>query len=84
MRIFCSDDQENADCLNSILTDNQRSETWLVFMVHGFTGSLDDDQGSLLDVGRESILARYSLFKSVICQLMIIKQEMSLWVLITF
>ena len=55
---FAADDPDNANCLNSILNDNQKSETWLVFLVHGFTGSLDDSQGSLIDVARESIFAR--------------------------
>ena len=56
--MFAADDPDNANCLNSILNDNQKSETWLVFLVHGFTGSLDDSQGSLIDVARESIFAR--------------------------
>ena len=54
---FTSDDQQNVYCLNSIINDNQKSETWLVFLVHGFMGSLDD--GPYFDLLRESFLTRY-------------------------
>ena len=55
---FTPDDQQNVNCLNSIINDSAKSETWLVFMVHGFTGSLDDD-GPYLNLSRDSVLSRY-------------------------
>ena len=47
---------QNANCLNSITTDRGKSETWLVFITHGFTGDLNSDWLAPL---RESILLRY-------------------------
>ena len=49
------DNPANANCLNSITSGNGKSETWLVFITHGFTGSLNDDWLRPL---RESVLLR--------------------------
>ena len=40
--------------MNDITNGNGKSETWLVFIVHGFTSNLDWDPGH-----RESLFARY-------------------------
>lgn len=57
---FCNPDETtNADCLTAITTEiSGKDETWLVFISHGFTGSVDSDWLSPL---RESILERYCL-----------------------
>ena len=55
--ILSPDDEQNVNCLSSIINGTQKSETWLVFMVHGFTGSLDDSP--FLNWTRDSTLARY-------------------------
>ena len=55
--ILSPDDEQNVNCLSSIINGTQKSETWLVFMVHGFTGSLDDSP--FLNWTRDSTIARY-------------------------
>ena len=51
-----ADEQQNAECLNKIQNGNGKNETWLVFMVHGFGGGLEDD--TFLNPLRDSVLAK--------------------------
>ena len=52
-------EQTNDDCLNKITTEiGGKSETWLVFITHGFT---DSGSSTWLSTLRETILQRYDL-----------------------
>ena len=54
---FTIDDEQNVNCLNSVLTGGiGKTETWLVYMAHGFTGSLDEN--TFLNWTRDTTLDR--------------------------
>ena len=72
------DDPANANCLNSITSGNNKSETWLVFITHGFTGSLNSDWLKPL---RKSILLRYIKSINTILPIAMLKDMLIDWVL---
>ena len=46
---MCTGDSQNANCLNAIYGDTSKTETWLVFVVHGFTSNGNVDW--VIDLG---------------------------------